>query len=612
VARHNYGDEEALGKAYDARLMRRLLRYMWPYRWSVAGALVLMLVNSTLQVIGPLLTKFAVDRYLAPVESARAGVLAPYFSADPWTGMTQVSLLFLFTLVVGLAAEFSQAYLMQWTGQRAMFDLRRQVMGHLQKLDIAFYDRNPVGRLVTRVTTDADALNELFSAGLVSILGDIVLLSILVATMLKLSPEMTGLLLAAAPLGLAATLLFRKQAIDSYRRIRVAVAKINAYLQERLTGIAVVQLFNREARSREEFDEINREHRDAYRKAIIAYGWFYPVIEFIGMLALAGLIVWGGFQIRDGALTLGVLVAFFQYGLRFFRPIQDLSEKYNILQSAMAASERVFKLLDTPAAILAPASPRELGRDRAAIAFDGVWFAYQEPEWVLEDVSFRVESGETIALVGHTGAGKTTITSLMLRFYDAQRGAISIGGRDIRELDPRALRRRFGVVLQDPHLFTGTLEENIRLGTDGIPRERVLEAVDRVNLGDFVNSLPDGLAYAVRERGAGLSTGQKQLISFARALAHDPRFLILDEATSSVDTETEMKIRDALNRLLEGRTSIVIAHRLSTIQRADRILVMHRGQLRESGTHQQLLAARGLYYKLYQLQFKDQELPVAR
>ncbi len=608
--RHKLGEEDALGKAYDARLMRRLLRYLWPYRLSVAAATAFMLVNSGLQVVGPLLTKFAVDRYLAPVESARTGVMAPYFPSDPWVGMTLVSVLFLVTLLVGLVAEFTQAYLMQWTGQRAMFDLRREVMGHLQKLDVAFYDRNPVGRLVTRVTTDADALNELFSAGLVSILGDIAVLSILLLTMLTLSPQMTGLMLAAMPLGLVATLLFRRQALDSYRRIRVAVAKINAYLQERITGISVVQLFNREESSREEFELINREHRDAYRSAIIAYGWFYPVIEMIGMLALAALIVWGGFRIREGELTLGVLVAFFQYGVRFFRPIQDLSEKYNVLQSAMAASERIFKLLDTPVEIQAPPSPSPFPA-QAAIAFDGVWFAYKEPEWVLEDLTFRVEAGETVALVGHTGAGKTTITSLLMRFYDAQKGAITIGGMDVRRFDPRALRSRFGVVLQDPHLFTGTLEDNIRLGTAGITRERVLAAVGQVNLGDFIASLPDGLAYQVRERGAGLSTGQKQLISFARALAHDPRILILDEATSSVDTETEMRIRDALGRLLAGRTSIVIAHRLSTIQRADRILVMHRGQLRETGTHQQLLARRGLYYKLYQLQYKDQEIPVA-
>jgi ATP-binding cassette subfamily B protein len=440
------------------------------------------------------------------------------------------------------------------------------------------------------------------------ILGDLLMLSFVIAVMFKLSPGMTGFMLAVMPLVVLVTMQFRRSVQQSYRRIRVAIARINSYLQEHINGITVLQLFNREARSRVEFDRINRDHMEAFKDAITAYGWFYPVVEFLGMLALALLLAYGGFRIRGGALTLGVLVAFFQYGLRFFRPIQDLSEKYNILQSAMAASERVFKLLDTPVEIQAPAHAQPVPNGPVAIEFDRVWFAYKDEDWVLADVSFRIQPGETIAVVGHTGAGKTTLTSLLLRFYEVQRGAIRIGGRDIRDFDLVELRRNFGVVLQDPHLFTGTVGGNIRLGTPGISDQQLSEAAARVNLLDFVRTLPDGFDQGVRERGSGFSTGQKQLISFARALAHNPRFLILDEATSSVDTETEFRIREALEHLVEGRTSIIIAHRLSTIQRADRILVMHKGKLREMGTHQELLALRGIYWKLYQLQYKDQEM----
>lgn len=600
-------EEEVLGKAYDGRLMRRLLAYIRPYKFEVLVALVFLLVNAALQVVGPLLTKLAIDRYLVPSGQPLRTPLDPYLSNDPWTGIAQISFLYLLSIGAALVCDFGEQYLMQWVGQKAMFDLRRQLMAHLQRLDLAFYDRNPVGRLVTRITTDVDALNELFASGLLMILGDLLMLLFVIAAMLKLSPGMTALLLAVMPLVVLVTIQFRRSVQQSYRRIRVAIARINSYLQEHINGIAVLQLFNREAKSRAEFDRINRDHMEAFKDAITAYGWFYPVVEFLGMLALALLLAYGGFRIRGGALTLGVLVAFFQYGLRFFRPIQDLSEKYNILQSAMAASERVFKLLDTPIQIQSPARTKPFPRGPAGIEFDRVWFAYKEEDWVLSDVSFRIEPGETIAVVGHTGAGKTTLTSLLLRFYEVQRGSIRIGGTDIREFDLDDLRRNFGVVLQDPHLFTGTVAENIRLGTSGISDLHLNESAERVNLLDFIQSLPEGFDQPVRERGAGFSTGQKQLISFARALAHSPRYLILDEATSSVDTETELRIREALGRLVEGRTSIVIAHRLSTIQRADRILVMHKGKLREMGTHQQLLGMRGIYWKLYQLQYKDQE-----
>ena len=481
-------------------------------------------------------------------------------------------------------------------------------MSHLQRLDLSYFDKNPVGRIVTRVTTDVDVLNDLFSSGLVTIVGDVLMLSFVLVAMFRMSPGMTGLMLAVMPLVILVTAQFRRSASQSYRKIRVAVARINAYLQEHIAGIAVLQLFNREEKSRKEFDNVNRDHMLAFKDSIIAYGWFYPVVEFLGMLALALLLAYGGFRIRSGALTLGVLVAFFQYGLRFFRPIQDLSEKYNILQGAMAASERIFKLLDTQPEIVDSAAPRPAPVGPLEIEFDHVWFAYKDEDWVLRDVSFRIAAGETVAVVGHTGAGKTTMSSLLLRFYDVGRGAIRIGGIDIREFDLNDLRRLFGVVLQDPYLFTGTLESNIRLGTPEITAQQVTNASRQVNLLEFVHELPHQFETPVRERGDGFSTGQKQLISFARALAHQPRILILDEATSSVDTETELKVRDALSRMMSDRTSLVIAHRLSTIQRADKILVMHKGQLREMGSHQQLLSRRGIYWKLYQLQYKEQEI----
>lgn len=600
-------EEEVLGKAYDGRLMRRMLAYMRPYWRTVALSLALLSVNSVLQTLGPLLTKMAVDRYLVPSGKAMHTPLDGWLSSQPWTGITQISLVYFAVLVATFVFEFGEMYLMQWTGQRAMFDLRRDLMAHLQRLDIAYYDRNPVGRMVTRVTTDVDVLNELFASGLVTILGDVLVLSFIVFAMFQMSAGMTLLMLMVLPLVVLVTIRFRSTVQQSYRRIRIAIARINAYLQEHVNGIAVLQLFNREEKSTEEFRRINRDHMEAYKDSITAYGWFYPVVEFLSMLALALLLAYGGFRIRSGDLTLGALIAFFQYGMRFFRPIQDLSEKYNILQSAMASGERIFKLLDTPVEIRPNEHPAKLKPGPSAIEFDHVWFAYKDEDWVLQDVSFRVEPGETIAVVGHTGAGKTTIASLVLRFYDVQRGAIRVGGTDIRELDPRELRSEFGIVLQDPHLFSGTIAENIRLGTAGISDADLANAAEQVNLIDYIRSLPGEFDHPVRERGQGLSTGQKQLINFARALAHNPQFLILDEATSSVDTETEFRVRDALANLVEGRTSVVIAHRLSTIQRADRILVMHKGRLRESGTHQELLAIRGIYWKLYQLQYKDQE-----
>jgi ATP-binding cassette subfamily B protein len=600
-------EEEVLAKSYDNRLMRRLLSYMRPYRLTIALSLAFLLVNSLLQVVGPLLTKIAIDRYLAPPSRPLATPVDAFLSPNAYTGLAQISSLYFAAVLLMFCLDFAQNYAMNWTGQKAMFDLRRDIMTHLQRLDIAYYDSHPVGRTVTRVTTDVDVLNDLFTSGLVVMISDVLMLSFILVVMFQLSPGMTGLLLGAVPLLVLVTTVFRRSVIESNRRIRVAIARINSYLQEHVTGIAVLQLFNRERKSGQEFEAVNRTHMEAFKDAIFAYGWFFPVVEFLSVLALAALLGYGGFRVERGELTLGVLVAFFQYGFRFFRPIQDLSEKYNTLQSAMAAAERVFKLLDTPVIIKAPAAVAPFPEGPAEIEFDRAWFAYQGENWVLQDVNFTIQPGETIAVVGHTGAGKTTLISLLLRFYDVQRGAIRIGGVDIREFEPRDLRSRFGVVLQDPYIFTGTIQDNIRLGTEGITEQQMLSAVEQVNLHDFIESLPHGFAQPVRERGDGLSTGQKQLINFARALAHNPRFLILDEATSSVDTETEFKVRDALASMVAGRTSIVIAHRLSTIQSADRILVMHKGRLRETGTHQELLAQRGIYWKLYQLQYKEQE-----
>jgi ATP-binding cassette, subfamily B, multidrug efflux pump len=634
-------EEEVLGKAYDSRLMKRLLKYLRPYTWQVALALAAIILKAGADVLGPYLTKVAIDKYLAKVP----GTDSPFdrwLSPEPWTGIAQIAFLYVGLLAFSFFLEFLQTYFMQWTGQKVMFDLRSQIFRHLQRMHIGFFDKNPVGRLVTRVTTDVDALNEMFTAGVVSIFEDVFVLAGIVVIMLKMNWKLALITFAVLPLIFWATMIFRAKVRDSYRRIRVAIARINSYLQEHVSGMIVLQLFNREQRAFRRFSEINASHMEAFKDAILAYALYYPVVEILSSIAVACIMWFGGIDVIRGTATLGVLVAFMQYAQRFFRPIQDLSEKYNILQSAMAASERVFKLLDTPVEITSPARTRKaVGPGR--IEFDHVWFAYRsvpvadknagsanvtgppaihvsarsvtslaaEPDWVLRDVSFAIEPGETIAVVGHTGAGKTTLISLLMRLYDVQKGAIRIDGVDIKDMDVSDLRHRFGVVLQDPFLFTGTIEGNIRLGTEWIADEDVERAAEEVNIADFIRTLPNGFKEAVQERGSTLSTGQKQLISFARALAHDPKILILDEATSSVDTETEFRVRDALTRMVEGRTSLIIAHRLSTIQRANKIIVMHKGQVREIGTHQQLLANRGIYYKLYQLQYKDQEIAAA-
>ena len=628
-------EEDVLGKAYDSRLMKRLLVYLRPYRWQTTIALVSIIFKAGADVLGPYLTHVVIDRYLSPVQKVHT-LLDFFLSNNPLSGIAEVAALYVGLLILSFLLDYSQIYFMQWVGQMVMFDVRSEIFRHMQRMHVGFYDKNPVGRLVTRATTDVDALNEMFTSGVVSIFEDVFVLGGIIWIMLRLNTKLALITFAVLPLIAIATKIFRDKVRDSYRRIRVAIARINAYLQEHVSGMMVLQLFNREDRSFERFSQVNEVHMEAFKDAILAHAIYYPIVELLSATAIACVIWYGGGDVIHNTSTLGILAAFIQYAQRFFRPIQDFSEKYNILQSAMASSERIFKLLDTPVEITSPAVTKTpVGPGR--IEFDHVWFAYRsvpvedklvvtdsparpsqlssagaplsEPDWILRDVSFAIQPGETVAIVGHTGAGKTTIISLLMRFYDVQKGAIKVDGVDVKDMDLSELRRRFGVVLQDPFLFTGTVEGNIRLGTQWIADEDVEKAAEDVNLADFIRSLPGGFKEEVQERGSTLSTGQKQLISFARALAHNPKILILDEATSSVDTETEFRVRDALNRMVEGRTSVIIAHRLSTVQRADQIIVMHKGQVREKGTHQELLAHRGIYYKLYQLQYKDQEVP---
>ncbi len=627
-------DDDVVGKAYDSRLMGRLIGYLRPYKLQAIISLIAILLKAGSDVLGPFLTKVAVDRYLTARPVAHPA-FTHWLSSKPAVGVTQIASIYLATLVFSYLLEFVQTYLMQWTGQKVMFDMRSQIFRHIQRMHVSFFDRHPVGRLVTRLTSDVEALNEMFTSGVFAIFEDVFVLALIVIIMLRMNWWLALIAFGVLPLILGVTRIFRKHVRDSYRRIRSAIARINAATQEHVSGMSVVQLFNREQRSYEEFAAVNRQHMVAFKDAILAYALYYPAVELLSSVAIALVIWFGGFGVMRNAVTIGVLVAFIQYSQRFFRPIQDLSEKYNILQAAMAASERVFKLLDTPPELQSPPTPLSTAPS-GSIEFRHVWFTYQrldpqqlatmkqaagpeqiaellpDVEWILKDVSFAIEPDQTAAIVGHTGAGKTTIISLMMRFYEVQSGSVLINGVDVRDQDVTALRRHFGVVLQDPFLFTGTIAENIRLGSAWITEDRMKAAADEVNVGDFIRSLPHGFDEPLRERGNSLSTGQKQLVNFARALAHDPRILVLDEATSSVDTDTEMRVRSALERMIQGRTSVIIAHRLSTVQQADRILVMHKGQLREIGTHQELLALRGIYWKLYQLQYKDQEVQAPR
>ena len=584
-------DPEVLGKAYDARLMRRLLGYLRPHRRAVGIALAAIAAGSVLQLAQPWLTKVAIDDHIAPGDL---------------DGLDRIALAFLLVLAGSFVLEYVQTWTMQMMGQRIMFDLRMEIYRHLQRLDLRFYDRNPVGRLMTRVTSDVDTLNELFTSGVVTVFRDVFMLAGIMIVLLWMDWRLALVTFAVLPAIAWVTHWFRMNARESYRRVRLQIARINAFLQENITGMATVQLFRREARNFEQFERINRAHRDANVESIFYYAIFYPAVEALGAVA-TGLIIWyGGGRALQGTVELGALVAFLQYSQRFFKPISDLSEKFNILQSAMASSERIFGLLDTPVEIISPPGPAR-GADGGRIRFEHVWFAYRDDEYVLRDISFEVAPGERVGVVGATGAGKTTLINLLMRFYDIDRGRITIDGVDIREIPVPALRQRFGLVLQDVYLFSGSVRDNIRLGDDAIGDIEVRAAARSVHADRFIERLPDEFDSEVGERAASLSVGQRQLLSFARALAFAPVVLLLDEATSSVDTDTERLIQDALHVLMAGRTTIAIAHRLSTVQDMDQILVFHKGELREAGAHQQLLARRGLYHTLYQLQYKDQE-----
>jgi len=585
-------DDDAIApQSYDLRLLRRLLRYLGPHTAAVAAAFTLIIAQAGIDLVGPYLTKVAIDRHIARGDAS---------------GLARVAGLYLLALGAAFVVRFGQNYIMQMAGQRIMQDMRREIFAHLQRLHVGHFDRNPVGRLMTRVTTDVDAVNELFTSGVVTVFGDLFTLVGIMAVMVALDWRLALVTFAVIPLFFALTNWFRKGARGSFRETRRWVARINAFLQENLSGMSVVQLFRREERNRDAFAAINRRHYDANMQAIFYYAVFYPVIELLAVIATALILVYGGGEILAGGLTLGVLVAFIQYSERFWRPISDLSEKFNVLQAAMAASERIFGLLDTRALVTTPDDAVRPQAVQGRVSLENVSFAYTAGTPILKDIDFVVEPGRSVALVGATGAGKSSIISLLMRFYDVQQGKVALDGIDVREWDLERLRSSLALVLQDVHLFSGTIASNIRLGSD-IPMDRVRAAAAAVSADCFIERLPHGYDTEVKERGATLSVGQKQLLSFARALAHDPRVLILDEATSSVDTETEQLIQDALRVLLRGRTAIVIAHRLSTVQNVDEILVLHKGRIRERGTHQELLARRGVYWKLYELQYKDQE-----
>jgi ATP-binding cassette, subfamily B, multidrug efflux pump len=608
-------EEEVLGKAYDGRLFRRLLSYLRPYRKYVAAAIPLITITSVIELLGLNITMVAVDLFLRPMPDAQLSTVSRMarnlmaragWQPSTMEALTTLAALYVMVIVLGFLFSYLQTIILNSMGQFIMYDLRKQIFTQLQRLPLQFYDRNPVGRLITRLTSDVDSLNELMTSGFVTLFSDFFTLFGIIVFLFLVNWHLALVLMAILPMMILLTAWFRKNATIGFREVRVRLARINSFLQEHITGIAIVQMFNRERREQEHFEEINDQHRVANINTIFYYAVFYPAIGLINALGTSLIIWYGGGKVLEGALTLGALIFFIQSTQRFYEPIQDISEKYNILQSAMASSERIFKLIDTPLAITSPESPHKLGEVRGAVEFRNVWFAYEGENWILKDVSFKVEPGESIAIVGHTGAGKTTITNLLLRFYDIQKGQILIDGIDIRKLDLTELRRAFGIVLQDVFLFSGDVASNINLGDEQIGEQALRDAAREVHAEEFILRMQGGYSAQLTERGSTLSTGQRQLLSFARALAFNPQILVLDEATSSVDTETELLIRDAVDRLLAGRTSIIIAHRLSTIQRADKIIVMHKGKIREMGSHQELLAARGIYYKLYQLQYREE------
>ncbi len=586
-------DSEAPPPGYDVALLRRLLRYIRPYRWLIVIALVLLLGQSALALVGPRLTEHALDVAIPHRDLDLLGLLATMYLA---------------TMLLEFVVEYGGALLTTFIGQRVMYDLRMEIFGHLQRLSVTYFDRNPVGRLMTRVTSDVETLNELFSSGVVTIFGDAFTLIAIMGMMLAIDWRLALVTFAVIPLVWLTARVFRRRVRDAFRDIRVRLARLNSYLQERLSGMRVVQLFGREASSARRFAELNRDHLSAHLRSITIYAVFFPVVEVLTAVAMALLLWYGGLRTLEGTLTLGVLAAFIQYTRRFFQPLQDLSEKFNLLQSAMASSERVFSLLDEPVLVREPAVPTKLPHPvRGAVRFESVWFRYSaDGPWVLRDISFEALPGQTIALVGHTGAGKTTIVNLLLRFYDPDRGRITVDGVDIRELSTGDLRAIIGFVQQDLFLFTGDILHNLTLDAPVTPKA-AREAARRVGADRFIERLPSGYAHELGERGRSLSVGERQLLSFARALALDPRILVLDEATSSVDAEAEAQIQRAIGELMSGRTSLVVAHRLSTILHADEILVLHHGEIRERGSHRALLAAEGIYQRLYQLQLRGQE-----
>ena len=604
--------EDEGAKAFDPHLTWRLMKYLRPYRWRAGFSVFLVILSSLFEIAGPAIIAISIDLFVKPLNGAEPlGVsrrLGEWLAAngiqlDPITGINVAAGIYLFTLAGGFAVLYTQMVLMNLMGQYIMYDLRKQIFGHLQRLEVQFFDRNPVGRLMTRVTTDVDALNELFTAGFVAIFGDIFVLAGIVGVLFWMNWRLALVLFSITPFIILVSIWFRRGARLTYRKVRARIAAINAFLQEHISGMSTVQLFNREEKEARKFEGLNARHRDANIESIFYYSVFYPVIELIETIGLALIVWYGGGQVIQGTLSVGALIAFFQYSQRFYQPISDLSEKYNILQAAMAASERIFKLLDTQVRL--PDTGKRHIHELESLELRNVWFAYNEPDWVLKNVSFRVERGQRFALVGHTGAGKTTVTALLLRFYEPQRGEILINGIDIREYSVESLRQLYAIVQQDFFLFSGTIADNISLGDPGISDETIHTAAVRVQADRFISRLPEGYAAQVRERGAGLSVGEKQLLSFARALAFNPPVLILDEATSSIDTETELLIQEAIRTLLEDRTSIVIAHRLSTIRSADTILVFHHGEIRERGTHEELMQIGGLYRRLYEIQYRE-------
>jgi ATP-binding cassette subfamily B protein len=590
-----FHEEEAIGKTYDFQIARRLLRYLRPYVRLLVPALAFTLALNLLGVLQPKFTQWAIDWHILPRRV---------------DGLSLLVGLFLGTQVLRLVFSYFQAIFVNSVGQYVMFDMRKELYDKLQHQEVAYYDRNPVGRIMTRLTNDVDSLNQLFTEGVTDLLGDLVMIVAIISMMLWMDVRLTLISLLTVPMLFAATTWFRKGARRGYDLVRTRIARINAFLQEHFAGAQTVQIFNAESKSLRTFENINDEYRRANIETIFYYAIFFPLVDLIGAVGVALIIWYGGYHVMQNTpeqtvLTLGALVAFIQYSQSLFQPIRDISDKYNVLQAAVVASHRIFKTLDLPIAVSTPEKPLKAERARGRIEFQNVWFAYKDEDWVLKDVSFTVEPGQSVALVGHTGSGKTTITNLLMRFYDIQRGKILLDGVDIRDWDLPSLRKNFAVVLQEVFLFSGTIEGNIRLGRDDITEERVRWAAEEVRADSFIRRLKDSYQAEVRERGAGLSVGQKQLISFARALAFDPAILILDEATSSIDTETEQLIQRAIERVMRDRTSIVVAHRLSTIQNADRIIVLHHGEIREQGTHQELLAHRGLYWKLYKLQYAD-------